>query len=57
MDLKEFLQFLESKDLQIEMAPVIHCTDAYSIAITHKSKIKISYSGDTRPCPAFAQIA
>lgn len=34
---------------------VIHCTDAFAVIIKHKEGWKISYSGDTRPCEAFAQ--
>lgn len=37
--------------------PVIHCPQSHGIVVTHKSKVKISYSGDTIPVHAFTQAA
>ncbi|EAR89702.2 ribonuclease Z (macronuclear) [Tetrahymena thermophila SB210] len=55
----EFKQFLLST-LGIEeicFIPVIHCSQAYGVVFRHKSGVKISYSGDTRPCSEFAKVA
>jgi ribonuclease Z len=43
--------------VQFLPSPVIHCPQSYGIVITHSSSIKISYSGDTRPCADFAHDA
>ena len=37
--------------------PVIHCPQAYGVIISYKDNIKLSFSGDTRPCPLFAEKA
>ena len=37
--------------------PVIHCPQSYGICIKHTSGVKISYSGDTKPCAEFAKAA
>ncbi|KAL4465254.1 hypothetical protein ABPG74_001968 [Tetrahymena malaccensis] len=55
----QFKQYLLSS-LGIEeiiFVPVIHCSQAYGVVFRHKSGVKISYSGDTRPCPEFAKVA
>lgn len=56
-DLEDFRLFLHESHLSIQVAPVVHCTDAHGIAITHQSQVKIAYSGDTRPCSNFSTIA
>ena len=37
--------------------PVDHCPQSYAVVIGHKSKVKISYSGDCRPSEEFAKAA
>ncbi|EAR97113.2 metallo-beta-lactamase domain protein (macronuclear) [Tetrahymena thermophila SB210] len=56
---QDFNQFLlVSLGIQeIKFIPVIHCPQAFGIVFQHTSGIKISYSGDTRPCIEFAQAA
>ncbi|KAL4488971.1 hypothetical protein ABPG72_005758 [Tetrahymena utriculariae] len=56
---QDFNQFLLSSlgIQEINFVPVIHCPQAFGIALKHISGIKISYSGDTRPCVEFAQVA
>ena len=43
--------------VQFEPVPVIHCPQAHGIVIKHVSGIKISYTGDTRPCSEFGHAA
>lgn len=38
---------------QFKPVHVIHCPQSYGLVVQHKSGIKVSYSGDTIPCPAF----
>jgi ribonuclease Z len=53
-----FRSFLKSvKISQFQSIPVIHCKQSYGIVLQHKSGVKISYSGDTRPCELFSQAA
>lgn len=40
----------------VQAVPVIHCPYAYGYVITHRgSAIKVTFSGDTRPCERLAQ--
>jgi len=50
-NLKEFQKFLVENQI-VEFLPVFvdHCPQAHGLVITHKSGVKIVYSGDTRPC-------
>jgi ribonuclease BN (tRNA processing enzyme) len=43
--------------INLQPVHVIHCPQAFGIVVEHKTKIKISYSGDTRPAPDFAKAA
>lgn len=43
--------------VEFKPVPVFHCPQAYGIVMSHSSGIKISYSGDTRPWPAFTKAA
>ncbi|KAL4441684.1 hypothetical protein ABPG74_008681 [Tetrahymena malaccensis] len=56
---QDFNQFLLTSlgIKEINFVPVIHCPQAYGLVFKHISGIKISYSGDTRPCVEFAQAA
>ena len=49
--MKEFHKFLTENQIT-EFLPVFvdHCPQAHELVLTHKSGIKIVYSGDTRPC-------
>ena len=51
VNMKEFHKFLTENQIT-EFLPVFvdHCPQAHGLVITHKSGIKIVYSGDTRPC-------
>ncbi|XP_033106695.1 zinc phosphodiesterase ELAC protein 2-like isoform X2 [Anneissia japonica] len=40
---------------KFETVPVIHCANAYGVAITHQDGWKIVYSGDTMPCQALVE--
>lgn len=57
-NLEHFKAYLDSIGIvQFQPSPVIHCPQSYGIIIKHASNIKISYSGDTRPCIGFADDA
>jgi ribonuclease Z len=36
---------------------VDHCPQSFALVLTHKSGVKISYSGDCRPSKSFAKAA
>lgn len=36
---------------------MIHIHQSFAIAFIHKSGVKISFSGDKRPCESFTQLA
>ena len=47
-----FEQYLGSEKItEFNPVHVIHCPQSFGIVIKHESGVKISYSGDTRPCP------
>lgn len=54
----DFTHYLNSIGIN-EFVPVHvdHCPQSYAIVIGHKSKVKISYSGDCRPSEQFAKTA
>lgn len=35
---------------EILICPVVHCPDAFAVAVTHSRGWKVVFSGDTRPC-------
>lgn len=43
--------------LRIETVPAIHSANAMCLRIDHHSGWSLAYSGDTRPCPEFVQMA
>ena len=50
--------YLESIGIrQFLPVPVDHCPQSFAVVIGHKSKVKISYSGDCRPSEEFAKAA
>ncbi|XP_029914406.1 zinc phosphodiesterase ELAC protein 2 isoform X1 [Myripristis murdjan] len=55
---KSFIQtLLKKNDLEMfQTCPVRHCKNAYACSITHQSGWKLAFSGDTRPCDAFAHL-
>jgi ribonuclease Z len=56
--LNDFQNHLQSLGIdQFYPCPVIHCPQSYGICIRHHSGVKVSYSGDTRPCEEFAEAA
>lgn len=53
-----FRLFLKSVKInRFQPIPVIHCKQSYGIVLEHESGVKISYSGDTRPCEMFSKAA
>ena len=53
-----FFNFLQRHSIsEFNPVPVYHCPQAFAICMHHKSGVKISYSGDTRPWPAFIEAA
>lgn len=53
-DVKRFIA--ESPFEEIVSAHVLHCPLAYGISLKHKSKWKITFSGDTRPISSLEEI-
>ena len=56
--IEEFKTALEKDFLlsELQLIPVEHCSQAYGVSFTDSiTKIKISYSGDTRPSKKFAE--
>ncbi|KAK6624132.1 hypothetical protein RUM44_010990 [Polyplax serrata] len=51
---KDCLKELNAKEIKTTL--VDHCPNAFGVAITHKDGWKLTYSGDTRPCPALVKI-
>ena len=49
--LKTFNEYLNNEMGVVNFEPVHvdHCPQSFAIVIEHKSKVKISYSGDCRP--------
>jgi ribonuclease Z len=41
--------------VDLSMAPVIHCMDAFGMAIVHENGWKLVFSGDTRPCDTLVE--
>ncbi|KRW99632.1 hypothetical protein PPERSA_03433 [Pseudocohnilembus persalinus] len=60
-NLLKFMKFIKSTQIieNIQAVPVIHCQQAYGIVIQYNNNYinKISFSGDTMPCPAFVEKA
>lgn len=52
--LDKALEQLEIKSLV--SIPVIHCDESVGICIELQNGVRISYSGDTRPCPEFIEL-
>ncbi|XP_063240467.1 LOW QUALITY PROTEIN: ribonuclease Z, mitochondrial-like [Bacillus rossius redtenbacheri] len=40
----------------VATAPVDHCPNAFGVAFTHRDGWKVTYSGDTRPCPTLEEL-
>ncbi|XP_049776088.1 ribonuclease Z, mitochondrial [Schistocerca cancellata] len=51
---KKLMEALEMND--ISTVPVKHCPNAFGVALTHSSGWKITYSGDTMPCPQLIKL-
>ena len=57
-NMEKFKTYLKTINVaQFYPCPVIHCPQSYGIVIKHSSGVKVSYSGDTRPCIEFAKAA
>lgn len=47
---ERFKQYLDSMGvINFEPIHVDHCPQSFAVVIEHKSRVKISYSGDCRP--------
>ena len=56
--LSRFASYLESVGVnEFLPVPVDHCPQSFAVVVGHKSKVKISYSGDCRPSEEFAKAA
>lgn len=54
--LKQFKEFYQEAGLKlIQPVSVIHCPESHGVVITSTCGWKVSYSGDCRPTPAFAE--
>lgn len=54
---EEKTKLLNTLDLQaINTVLVRHCPNAFGVSFIHNSGYKITYSGDTMPCPNLVKL-
>lgn len=57
LDAESSMKLMETLEMNdISTVPVKHCPNAFGVALTHSSGWKITYSGDTMPCPQLIKL-